>query len=285
MKIDDFAPRLSFFFNSHNDIFEEVAKYRSARMIWADAMRNRYGAKDEASWKLRCHAQTAGCSLQDKQPEVNLIRVAYQALAAVLGGCQSLHTNSMDETLALPSEHAVTLALRTQQVLAYETGVTNTVDPLGGSYFIESLTRQMREQAQKYFDEIVRRGGMIRALEAGWFRREIAEAAFAYQREVDAKHKLIVGVNAFVEPEEKPIDILVVDEQVEKEQVARVKALRSQRDGGAVARHLAELKRIAATRQNLMPALIEAAEARCTVGEIMNALADVFGRHAGPGMW
>src|SRR5262245_4840825 len=194
MDIDAFAPRLSFFFNSHNDIFEEVAKYRAARMIWAETARHKYGAKQESSWKLRFHAQTAGCSLQDKQPEVNLIRVAYQALAAALGGCQSLHTNSMDETLALPSEHAATLALRTQQVLAYETGVTNTVDPLGGSYFIETLTRQMREQAQKYFGEIVRRGGMIAALEAGWFRREIAEAAFAYQREVDAQRKLIVGV-------------------------------------------------------------------------------------------
>ena len=178
MDIDAFAPRLSFFFNAHNDVFEELAKYRAARVLWAEAMRNKYGAKKEASWKLRFHAQTAGCSLQDKQPEVNLIRVAYQAMAAVLGGCQSLHTNSMDETLALPSEHAVTLALRTQQVLAYETGVTNTVDPLGGSYFVETLTRQMQEQAREYFERIERKGGMIAALEAGFFRREIADAAF-----------------------------------------------------------------------------------------------------------
>jgi methylmalonyl-CoA mutase, N-terminal domain len=285
MKVDSFAPRLSFFFNSHNDVFEEIAKYRAARSLRAETMRQQYGAKDEASWKLRFHAQTAGCSLQDKQPQVNLIRVAYQALAAALGGCQSLHTNSMDETLALPSEHAVTLALRTQQVLAYETGVTNTVDPLGGSYFVEALTMQMRDQARKYFAEIARRGGMITALEAGWFRREIADAAFAYQREVDAKRKLIVGVNAFQEADEKPIETLIVDETAEKEQLARLRTLRAKRDGAMVARHLAEIQRVAATQQNLMPALIAAAEARCTVGEIMNSMAEVFGRHAGPGMW
>src|SRR5258707_5632580 len=175
MAIDDFAPRLSFFFNAHNDIFEELARYRAARVRWAEAMRNKYGARSENSWNLRCHAQTAGCSLQDKQPEVNLIRVAYQALAAVLGGCQSLHTNSMDETLALPSEHAVTLALRTQQVLAYETRVTNTVDPLGGSYFVETLTRRMMDEARTYFEHIEQHGGMIAAIEKSFFRREIAD--------------------------------------------------------------------------------------------------------------
>jgi methylmalonyl-CoA mutase, N-terminal domain len=285
MDVDAFAPRLSFFFNSHNDVFEEIAKYRAARFLWADAMREKYDAKQEASWKLRFHAQTAGCSLQDKQPEVNLIRVAYQALAAVLGGCQSLHTNSMDETLALPSEHAVTLALRTQQVLAYETGVTNTVDPLGGSYFLETLTRETCDRAKKYFAEIERRGGMIPALEAGWFRREIAEAAFAYQREVDARRKLIVGINAFQEPEEKPIETLIVDEQVENEQLARVRELRNKRDNDRAKRQFGEIKRVAATKRNLMPVLIDAAEARCTVGEMMGALAEVFGRHAGPGMW
>src|SRR5262249_52530541 len=205
LDIDAFAPRLSFFFNAHNDVFEEIAKSRAARVLWADTLRHKYGARREASWKLRFHAQTPGCSPQDKQPQVNLIRVAYQALAAVLGGCQSLHTNSMDETLALPSEHAVTLALRTQQVLAYETGVTNTVDPLGGSYFVETLTRQMQEQARGYFDRIEQQGGMIAAIEKGFFRREIADAAFVYQREIDARRKLIVGVNAFVEPDEKPI--------------------------------------------------------------------------------
>src|SRR5579862_1352505 len=230
MKVDDFAPRLSFFFNAHNDIFEELAKYRAARALWAEGLRHKYGAKKETSWKLRFHAQTAGCSLQDKQPEVNLIRVAYQALAAVLGGCQSLHTNSMDETLALPSEHAVTLALRTQQVLAYETGVTNTVDPLGGSYFVETLTRQMEQEARVYFERIKELGGMIPALEAGFFRREIADAAFAYQREVDAKRKLIVGVNAFVETDEAPIETLIVDASVEKEQQARLRKVKENRD-------------------------------------------------------
>src|SRR6266851_9673039 len=223
LAIDHFAPRLSFFFNAHNDVFEEIAKYRAARVLWADALRHKYGARKEASWKLRFHAQTAGCSLQDKQPEVNLMRVAYQALAAVLGGCQSLHTNSMDETLALPSKHAATLALRTQQVLAYETGATNTVDPLGGSYFVETLTKQMEKDAHAYFDRIEELGGMISALEAGFFRREIADAAFAYQRDVDAKRKLIVGVNAFVEPEEKPMQTLQIGEAVEKEQTARVR--------------------------------------------------------------
>jgi methylmalonyl-CoA mutase N-terminal domain/subunit len=285
MAIDDFAPRLSFFFNAHNDIFEELAKYRAARVLWAETARNKYGAKKETSWKLRFHAQTAGCSLQDKQPEVNLIRVAYQALAAVLGGCQSLHTNSMDETLALPSEHAVTLALRTQQVLAYETGVTNTVDPLGGSYFVETLTRQMMEQARGYFDQIEQKGGMIAALEAGFFRREIADAAFTYQRDIDAKRKLIVGVNAFVEKDEKPLELLQVDHAVEGEQIGRLKKLKAARDGAAVTRLLAEIKRFAATKANLMPALLEAAEARCTVGEIMNALADVFGRYDGAAKW
>jgi methylmalonyl-CoA mutase N-terminal domain/subunit len=285
LAIDAFAPRLSFFFNAHNDIFEEIAKYRAARVLWAETMRHKYGARRESSWKLRFHAQTAGCSLQDKQPEVNLIRVAYQALAAVLGGCQSLHTNSMDETLALPSEHAVTLALRTQQVLAYETGAANTVDPLGGSYFVESLTKQMQQEARTYFERIEELGGMIAALEAGFFRREIADAAFTYQREVDAKRKLIVGVNAFQEAEEKPIDTLVIDDTVEKEQVARLKQLKAKRDSEGVRKMLDRIRRVAATKENLMPVLVEAARVRCTVGEIMNALADVFGRYDGAARW
>jgi methylmalonyl-CoA mutase, N-terminal domain len=279
MEVDDFGPRLSFFFNAHNDLFEEVAKYRAARVLWADAMRNRYGATNESSWKLRCHAQTAGCSLQDKQPEVNLIRVAYQALAAVLGGCQSLHTNSMDETLALPSEHAVTLALRTQQVLAYETGVANTADPLGGSYFVESLTRALEHDALAIFDRIEAAGGMIAAIEAGFFRREIADAAFAYQKDVDAKRKLIVGVNAFVEPDQKQMEVLTVDGQVEQDQIAALRAIRGRREAGQVRRCLSELERIASTSQNLMVPLLEAAHARASVGEIMNALAEVFGRY------
>src|SRR6516165_847591 len=234
MDVDDFAPRLSFFFNAHNDIFEELAKYRAARVLWAETLRNKYGAKKETSWKLRFHAQTAGCSLQDKQPQVNLMRVAYQALAAVLGGCQSLHTNSMDETLALPSEHAVTLALRTQQVLAYETGVTNTVDPLGGSYFVEALTKQTEQEARNYFYRVEAQGGMIAAIEKGFFRREIADAAFTYQREVDAKRKLIVGVNAFVESDEKPLETLVIDETVEKEQIAVLRQLKAKRHAETV---------------------------------------------------
>jgi methylmalonyl-CoA mutase, N-terminal domain len=285
LDIDDFAPRLSFFFNAHNDLFEEIAKYRAARVLWAEAMRDRYGAKKENSWKLRFHAQTAGCSLQDRQPEVNLIRVAYQAMAAVLGGCQSLHTNSMDETLALPSEHAVTLALRTQQVLAYETGVTNTVDPLGGGYFVEALTRQMHGQAKTYFDRIAGLGGMIPALEAGFFRREIADAAFVYQREVDAKHKLLVGVNAFEEKDEKRIDTLQIDDAPEKEQLAALKPRKAKRDGEAVRRLLDQVRRVAATSENLMPTLIDAARARCTVGEIMHAMADVYGRYDGAAKW
>jgi len=285
MDVDSFAPRLSFFFNSHNDLFEEVAKYRAARALWADLMRNRYGARKENSWKLRFHAQTAGCSLQAQQPEVNLIRVTVQALAAVLGGCQSLHTNSMDETLALPSEHAVTLALRTQQVIAHETGVTNTVDPLGGSYFVEALTRQMMHQARTYFDRIEQLGGMIQALESGFFRKEIADAAFAYQQEVDAKRKLIVGVNAFVQEEAKPIDTLKIDDSVEKEQIAALRERKAKRDNEAVRRCLDQVRRVAATSENLMPALIESARARCTVGELMNAMADVFGRYDGAAKW
>jgi methylmalonyl-CoA mutase N-terminal domain/subunit len=285
MDIDAFAPRLSFFFNAHNDLFEEIAKYRAARLLWADVLRNKYGARSEASWKLRFHAQTAGCALQAQQPEVNLIRVAYQALAAALGGCQSLHTNSMDETLALPSEHAVTLALRTQQVLAYETGVTSTVDPLGGSFFVETLTRLMADKARGFFADIERRGGMIAALEAGFFRREIADAAFAYQRDVDARRKLIVGVNAFVEEEETALDTLVVADTVEREQMDRLAVVKKGRSAGVVTRCLDEIRRVAATTQNLMPALLEGAEARCTVGEMMQALADVFGRYDGAAKW
>jgi methylmalonyl-CoA mutase N-terminal domain/subunit len=281
MKVDEFAPRLSFFFNSHNDLFEEVAKYRAARVLWADALRNRYGAKLEASWKLRFHAQTAGCSLQDRLPELNLVRVGYQALAAVLGGCQSLHTNSMDETLALPSEHAVTLALRTQQVLAHETGVTNTADPLGGSYFVESLTQKMQEDASRYFAQITEAGGMIAAIDSGFFRREIADAAFAYQRALDAHRKLIVGVNAFEEGEEKPLDLLEIDESVEREQLVALQRTKSERSRADVRRALDETKRVAAAAGNVLPPLLEAARARATVGEIMQALADVLGRYRG----
>ena len=285
MDVDAIAPRLSFFFNSHNDLFEEVAKYRAARAIWADLMRERYGAKSEASWKLRFHAQTAGCSLQAVQPEVNLMRVAYQALAAVLGGCQSLHTNSMDETLALPSEHAVTLALRTQQVLAYETGLTNTVDPLGGSYFVETFTRQMKDAAHDYFRRIEEQGGMIAAIETGFFRREIAEAAFAYQRAVDAKEKLIVGVNALQQMDEKPLDVLQVDAAVECDQIAALKRIKADRSAEVIRNALDNLRRAAENRKNVLPALIESAEARATVQEAMDAMANVWGRYRPTGHW
>jgi len=278
MEVDRFAKRLSFFFNAHNDLFEEIAKYRAARSLWADVMRNRFGAKDEASWKLRFHAQTAGCSLQDRQPEVNLIRVAYQALAAVMGGCQSLHSNSMDETLALPSEHAVTLALRTQQVLAYETGVPNTPDPLGGSYFVETLTNQMRRQAEEYFEQIDQQGGMLAAIGSGFFRREIAEAAFAYQKAVDSRQKIIVGVNAFEEEHEQPLDILQIDEETEKEQLSNLDRVKKNRDASAARSALDQLKRAAERKQNVFPALMEVAQARATVAESMNALAEVLGR-------
>jgi methylmalonyl-CoA mutase N-terminal domain/subunit len=285
LELDDFAPRLSFFFNAHNDLFEEVAKYRAARALWADAMRNRYHARDPSSEKLRFHAQTAGCSLQAQQPEVNLIRVAYQALAAVLGGCQSLHTNSMDETLALPSEHAVTLALRTQQVLAHETGVTNTADPLGGGYFLECLTRQMQAEARAYFRRIDELGGMIAALESGFFRREIAEASFAQQREIEAKQRIIVGVNALVAQEERPIELLSVDGSTEREQVAAVNAVRRTRSADDWRRALDAVRHAASQQQNLVPPLLDAARARATVGEVMNALADVFGRYEGAARW
>jgi methylmalonyl-CoA mutase N-terminal domain/subunit len=285
LAVDDFAPRLSFFFNAHNDLFEEAAKYRAARALWAKAMRDEYGARSEASWKLRFHAQTAGCSLQAQQPELNLVRVAYQALAAVLGGCQSLHTNSMDETLALPSERTVTLALRTQQVLAHETGVINTVDPLGGGYFVETLTRQMQTESQAYFERIQQLGGMIAALESGFFRREIAEASFDYQREVEAGRKIVVGVNAFQEPDDTPIELLRLDEAVEREQVASLRRVKEQRSQDDVHRALDEVRRAASGPGNLMPPLLDAARARSTVGEVMNALADVFGRYDGAARW
>jgi methylmalonyl-CoA mutase, N-terminal domain len=278
LDVDAFAPRLSFFFNAHNDLFEEVAKYRAARALWATLMRDEYGAKSEASWKLRFHGQTAGCTLQAQQPEVNLIRVAYQALAAVLGGCQSLHTNSMDETLALPSERAVTLALRTQQVLAHETGVTNSVDPLGGSYFVEASTRRMKDAAQETFRRISEQGGMIAAIENGFFRREIAEAAFADQQRVDAGEQLIVGVNAFQQPEAEPLDVMQLDPSAEREQVSALNSLKRSRSHDDVQRTLDALRAAADSHRNVMPELIAAAEARVTLQEAMDALAKSLGR-------
>ena len=280
LDVDQFAPRFSFFFNAHNDMFEEIAKYRAAREIWANLMRDTYSAKNPKSWMMRFHAQTAGCSLQDKQPEVNLMRVAYQAMAAVLGGCQSLHTNCMDETLALPTEHAVTLALRTQQVLAHETGVVNTVDPLGGSYFIETLTAEMQQAALDYFDLIGQRGGMMDAIDSGFFRREIADAAYQYQCSVDCGDKKIVGVTDFVQEDTNPIELLTIDHDVQEKQIASLNKIKQQRSADDVQRTLDALRSSAAEGKNMMEPLVDAAHARATVGEIMKAMADVYGIHA-----
>jgi methylmalonyl-CoA mutase N-terminal domain/subunit len=279
MAVDDFAPRLSFFFNAHNDFLEEIAKYRAARRIWARHLRERYKAADPRSWALRFHAQTAGVSLQAQQPEVNVVRVAYQALAAVLGGCQSLHTNSRDETLSLPTEEAVTIALRTQQVLAYETGVPNTVDPFGGSYAVEALTDALEREAEEIFSEIDTQGGMITAVEKGYFRRRIAESAFRYQRDVEAGRKLVVGVNAFADDSGVPIPLLNIDHEVEKRQLGNLSRVKSGRDPKAAADALDRVRRDARSGVNLMPALLEAAVARATLGETMAALADVYGRY------
>ncbi|MBI2826939.1 MAG: methylmalonyl-CoA mutase [Planctomycetia bacterium] len=279
LAVDDFVPRLSFFFNAHSDFFEEIAKYRAARRIWARHLRERYGAREPRSGALRFHAQTSGVSLQAQQPEVNVVRVAYQALAAVLGGCQSLHTNSRDETLSLPTEEAVTIALRTQQVLAFETGVVNSVDPLGGSYQVEAMTDRMEAEAEEIFAEIARGGGVIRSIEGGYFRRRIAESAFRFQSEVDAGRKLLVGVNAFVEPEELKIPTLEIDYEIERKQKANLARVKSQRDAAAVAAALDRVRRTAASEENIMPALVHAAESHVSLGEMVAAMAEVFGRY------
>jgi len=284
-KVDDFAPRLSFFFNCHNDFLEEIAKYRAARRIWAKLMRDRFGAVDSRSQWLRFHAQTAGCTLWGTQPMLNVVRVSYQALAAVLGGCQSLHTNSMDETLALPTEQAATLALRTQQVLAHETGVTNTADPLGGSYAIESLTNELEAEAWDYFERIEQIGGVLAATESGFFRREIAEAAFRYSQEMDRGERIVVGVNAYQEKTETEIETLKIDPSVETEQIQSLERVRAARDAAAVSAALEALRRSAADGDNVMPALIHAAKAHCSVGETVSALADVYGRFEGGVGW
>ncbi|WP_119068034.1 acyl-CoA mutase large subunit family protein [Aggregatilinea lenta] len=277
LDIDDFAPRLSFFFNVHNDFFEEIAKLRAARRIWAREMRETFGAKNPRSWLMRFHTQTAGVSLTAQQPEVNLVRVAIQALAAVLGGAQSLHTNSMDEALALPSEHAVTLALRTQQVIAHESGVANTVDPLGGSYFVEKLTDDMEAEAYDTFGKIDALGGVIGALETGFFQQEIADAAFRFQQEVDRGERQIVGVNAYADNEPMRIPILDMDPQGYERQCARLEDLRAARDGDVVARCLDRLRAAARGTDNLMPPILDAARADATLQEITDVLRDEFG--------
>ena len=283
LDIDKFAPRLSFFFNAHNDFFEEIAKYRAARRIWAKRMKNKYGARNPRSWLLRFHTQTAGCTLTAQQPEINIVRVAYQAMAAVLGGTQSLHTNSMDETLALPSEKAVKIALRTQQILAHETGVSYSIDPLGGSYYLELLTNKMEKQAEEYFNKIQKLGGVIPAIEKNFFQQEIARAAYVYQQEIDKKERIIVGINEFAESDEKiEIPILLISEGVEKEQVRKLQHLRKKRDNSQVEDKLRQLKSAARTNTNLMPLLVECAKAYCTLGEMVNTLKEVFGEYNEP---
>jgi methylmalonyl-CoA mutase N-terminal domain/subunit len=278
LAVDDFAPRLSFFFNAHIDFFEEIAKFRAARRIWARELRERYGAREPRSWLMRFHAQTAGVSLTAQQPEVNVVRTAIEAMAAVLGGCQSLHTNSFDEALALPTEHAVKLALRTQQVLAHETGVASTIDPLGGSYYLEELTNRLEAEAYDYFERVRALGGVVPAIRENFFQREIAEASFRFQREVEAGERVIVGVNRYQEPDERPIETLRIDGALERKQVERVTALRARRDPAAVEATLAALRRDAALPDaNLMPAIVDASKAYVTMGEMCEALREVWG--------
>jgi len=278
--VDEFAPRLSFFFNSHIDFFEEIAKYRAARRIWARVMKERFGAKKEESLLLRFHTQTAGCSLTAQQPENNIVRTAFEGLAAVLGGTQSLHTNSMDEVMALPTEKTVEIALRTQQVIAYETGVKNTIDPLAGSYYVEYLTNHLEEQALQYFDEIEAEGGVLEAIEKGYFQRRIADSAYRYQMEIERGDRVLVGVNRFAhEGEALDIELLRIDPSVEREQVRRVQALRRERNPAAVEEAGAELKRRADGTDNLMPAILDCVRAHMTLGEIVAVMKEVFGEY------
>jgi methylmalonyl-CoA mutase N-terminal domain/subunit len=279
LDIDDFAPQLSFFFNAHNDLLEEIAKYRAARRLWARLMRERFHARDARSLLLRFHAQTAGSSLTAQQPENNIVRVAIQALAAVLGGCQSLHTNSMDEALALPTEDAALIALRTQQIIAAETGVANTVDPVAGSYAIENLTNEIESGALAYIEKIDSLGGMLRAIESGFVQTEIQKAAYEYQRAVETKEQVVVGVNDFIAEEERGIPTLRIDPQIEREQIQRLQALRGKRDSGKAKAGIAELERRAGTNENLLPAILGAVEAYATVGEISDALRRAFGEY------
>jgi methylmalonyl-CoA mutase, N-terminal domain len=279
LDIDDFAPRLSFFFNVHNDFFEEIAKLRAARRIWAREMRDKFGAKDQRSWLMRFHTQTAGASLTAQQPEINIVRVAIQALAAVLGGAQSLHTNSMDEALALPSEKAVTIALRTQQIIAHESGVTNTIDPLGGSYFLEKLTDEMEAEVYSYFKRIEDLGGVLPAIEKGFIQQEIADASFRYQREIDEKRRTIVGVNDYVDNSAVGIPILEMDPKGYERQAARLAKLRQERDNEKVGSTLNALREAAKGTKNTMPYILEAAKAYATLQEIMDVFREVFGTY------
>jgi len=278
LDVDTFAPRLSFFFNSHLDFFEEIAKFRAARRIWAKRMKEKYGAKNPRSWKLRFHTQTAGCSLTAQQPEINIARTGFQGLAGVLGGTQSLHTNSMDETLALPSQKAAEIALRTQQLIAFETGVANVVDPLGGSWFIEELTDKMEVLAEKYFDEIEAQGGVINGIESGYFQREIAHAASDYQTKVDKKERIVVGVNAFIKPDETiDIPILEISDNAEDYQKKRIMELKKSRNNEKVAIALEKIRNACKNNENIMPPIIQAAKVYATMGEIVEAMKSEFG--------
>jgi methylmalonyl-CoA mutase N-terminal domain/subunit len=284
LEIDKFAPRLSFFFNSHNDFFEEIAKYRAARRIWAKELK-KLGAKKSRSLLMRFHTQTAGCTLTAQQPEINIVRVTMQALSAVLGGTQSLHTNSMDEALALPSEKAVRIALRTQQIIAEESGVTDTIDPLGGSYYIEWLTEKMEEETYRYFDKVERLGGVIPAIEKGFFQREIAEAAFRYQKEIDENERTIVGVNRYQMDEEIDIPILKMDEKGEHRQINRLKKLRAERDQSKVDKNFRRLRKAAEGEENLMPIILDCVHSYATLGETCDVLREVFGEYKEPAIY
>ncbi len=285
LQVDEFAPRLSFFFDSHMDFFEEIAKFRAARRIWAQVMKERFNAKDPRSCTLRFHTQTAGCSLTAQQPYNNVVRTTLEALAAVLGGTQSLHTNSLDEVLALPSQEAATIALRTQQIIAEESGVANTIDPLAGSYFVEALTDEMEEKAWAYIRKIDELGGMLRAIELGYPQKEIAEAAYTYQREVDSGERVLVGVNKFVTDDQLPVEILRIDEERENAQVRRLRELKRQRDNSLVRRKLEELRKASENGQNLMPHILDAVKAYATLQEICDVWRGVFGEYRDPGFF
>jgi methylmalonyl-CoA mutase, N-terminal domain len=282
LSVDSFAPRLSFFWDVHNDFFEEVAKLRAARRIWARHMRDRYGARDPRSWKMRFHCQTAGVTLTAQQPHNNVVRVAYQALAAVLGGTQSLHTNALDETLALPTEESVRIALRTQQIIAYETGVPNVADPLGGSYYLEALTDGLEREAEGLFAEIEAHGGVVKAIESGWFQRQIAHSSMRFQAELEQGRRTIVGVNEFVEEAEAPVEILKVGDAAERTQRQRMTGLRARRDGALVTQRLAALREAAASDRNIIPAMLDCARAYCTLYEIRHVLEEIYGSYREP---
>ena len=282
LHVDRFAPRLSFFWDVHNDFFEEIAKLRAARRIWARHLRDRYGARDERSWKMRFHCQTAGVTLTAQQPQNNIVRVAYQAMAAVLGGTQSLHTNALDETLALPTEESVRVALRTQQILAFETGVPNVADPLGGSYYVEALTDALEREAEGLFAEIEAQGGVVQAIEGGWFQRQIARSSMQFQSEVEQQRKTVVGVNRFVEEEEPPFEILKVGDEAEQTQRARLARLRESRDAALVTERLAALRSAAAEDRNIIPAMLDCARAYCTLFEIRHVLEEIYGNYREP---